>query len=192
MFIDLITTVLRRICVGSSQDFFFKKVDYNSFEISAADKINLYIHVHFCKSLCPYCPYNRIKYDEKLVKPYTKSLLKEIDLYAGKLGKIEVSSIYIGGGTPTNIVNELGIIIDKIKTVFEVSADIAIETTVSDINDYTLKKLKQYGINLVSLGVQSFSNKYLKMLGRDYDSSIIPPSNVLSSFANKSRNDYRS
>jgi oxygen-independent coproporphyrinogen-3 oxidase len=76
--------------------------------------------------MCPYCPYNKIKYDSKLVLPYLNAILKEIDMYSTRLGRIEISSIYIGGGTPTNLIDELEIIIEKIKEKFIISGDICI------------------------------------------------------------------
>ncbi len=175
MFIKFITDIARRLLVGFKTDFKFKKIDPQKFKIPEIKESGLYIHIPFCKSMCFYCPYNKVRYDRKLIPPYIQSLLREIELYAQKLGKIKISSIYIGGGTPTNIIDELEIVLEKIRKEFEVNGDIAVETTVADINEYAVKKLKLYGVNLISLGVQSFSDKYLKMLGRNYNSEEIMP-----------------
>ena len=182
-FHEKITSLLRKFFVGKEQSFTFEKVEDENLFISSPEKIHLYIHIPFCKSMCPYCPYNRIRYDKKLVKQYVKYLLKEIKLYRRKYGEIEFSSIYIGGGTPTNLIDEMEVIIKEIKKLFIVLGKIAIETTVSDVNFETSRKLKNYGINLVSLGVQSFYDKHLSFLGRNYKSSEIEPAvKILKSF----------
>jgi len=182
MFIKFITDAIRYSLVGFENDFKFRKINPRKFKIPKIKESSLYIHIPFCKSMCFYCPYNKVKYSPKLIAPYVQSLLKEIGLYAQKLGKIKISSIYIGGGTPTNITDELGVVLEKIKKEFNVNGDIAVETTVADINEYTVKKLKSYDVNLISLGVQSFSDKYLKMLGRNYNSEeIIPAIQMLQS-----------
>jgi oxygen-independent coproporphyrinogen-3 oxidase len=131
----------------------------------------LYIQIPFCKDLCPYCPYNRIKYDRKTAQEYTKALLEEIDEYYKIFGKIEISSIYIGGGTPTNLIDELGLILKTIRNKFDVHGNFCIETTPSDIDEYVVNKLKAYEISQVSLGVQSFQDRFLNAIGRKYDAS---------------------
>jgi oxygen-independent coproporphyrinogen-3 oxidase len=165
--INFATKIGRRFFVGHKQKFVFVKKE--KIEIPALEKIDLYIHIPFCKNMCPYCPYNRIAYDKKLVQPYLEAILNEIDLYCKKFGKIEISSIYIGGGTPTNLVDELGIIINSLREKFFISGDICIETSPADLNGEIIKKLKDMGVDLVSIGVQSFDDKYLKILGRKYD-----------------------
>ncbi len=172
---NFLTKTIRKFLVGTEQDFIFKKADINDFEIPAIKKTNLYIHIPFCKSMCPYCPYNRVKYDKEMIDPYIEALLKEIEIYSQKPEKIEISSIYIGGGTPTNAIDELEIVINKVRKCFNIVGDIAIETTIADINEYNIQKLRSFGINMISIGVQSFDDKYLKLLGRNYISNDIEP-----------------
>lgn len=162
------TSIIRRLLVGKNQNFVFSKFDPCKSELPKTLKTNLYVHIPFCKSMCPYCPYNRVRYQKELIKPYIKSLLKEIQIYHEKLGNIEISSVYIGGGTPTNAINELEEVINKLKSCFNITGDIAIETTISDISEDNIKKLRLYGVNMVSVGVQSFKDKFLKLLGRNY------------------------
>lgn len=173
MLTQIITRAIRRYLVGSRQEFIFKPID--DIKFPRIDKIDLYIHIPFCKNNCPYCPYNKIKYDKSLVGPYLKAILIEIEQYYNRLGRIDVSSIYIGGGTPTNLVDELGVILGRIRDRFIITGNICIETTPSDLNKETVSKLVSYGINLVSLGVQSFNNEYLQLIGRNYKASILYP-----------------
>jgi len=169
MLTELVTRSIRKILIGKEQRFVFS--GQKTPEIQPLDSIDMYIHIPFCRNLCPYCPYNRIKYDPLLVGPYTQAILKEVDLYSIRLGKAEISSIYIGGGTPTTVTDELGTIIARIKKRFNVSGDICIETSPGDLDEAIIRKLKSFGVGLISLGVQSFNDDCLKTLGRSYDSA---------------------
>jgi oxygen-independent coproporphyrinogen III oxidase len=168
---EIITKSIRRILIGKQQSFVFTRQNNPAFPPLAA--INLYIHIPFCKNICPYCPYNRIKYDKNLAGIYTQAILKEIEQYHIKLGRIEISSIYIGGGTPTTITDELGIILKSVREKFKVTGDICIETSPGDLNEDIITKLKAFGTGLISLGVQSFDDGCLKALGRNYDSAQV-------------------
>jgi len=173
---QLIKSKVRQFLIGKKQSFTFTSTKNKAIDFDALKNIeetNLYIHIPFCKSLCPYCPYNRVLFEEKRLERYFLALHKEIDLYSKVIGVAKISSIYIGGGTPTNAIDELKDVIDHIKEKFEFSGDLAIETTVSDINKDTLRKLKDMGVNLLSVGVQSFNDKYLELLGRNYQSEVI-------------------
>lgn len=109
------------------------------------------------------------------LKPYLKAILAEIEQHYNRLGRIKITSIYIGGGTPTNLIDELGVILGRIRDRFIIAGDVCIETNPSEINEEIVNKLIKYGINLVSLGVQSFNNKYLQLIGRNYKASILYP-----------------
>ena len=167
---------IRKFLVGKEQIFKFishkdEPLDYSS--LKKLEKTNLYIHIPFCKSMCPYCPYNRVLFQEDKLERYFLALHKEIDLYHDMMGPIQVESIYIGGGTPTNAIDYLGSLIAHIKEKFNFTGNLAIETTVADINKENLDKLKLLGVNLLSIGVQSFNDHYLKLLGRNYPSTMI-------------------
>lgn len=169
------TKIIRRILVGGEQEFVFRRVDTEHGLIPEVNRTNIYVHIPFCKSLCPYCPYNRVRYDAVEAESYIEAMSKEIELYAAEIGRVEVSSIYIGGGTPTNLIDGLGRVLEEIRDRFDVVGDIAIETTVADITVDNIRKLKEYGVNVLSVGVQSFNDKYLKLLGRNYRAKQIEP-----------------
>ncbi|MEW6522945.1 MAG: coproporphyrinogen-III oxidase family protein [Bacillota bacterium] len=157
--------------MGFDQDFSFGHA--RDIDVSQVEKTALYVHIPFCKSLCPYCPYNRIKYDEGLVAPYLAALMSEIDQYYRRLGAIEVTSIYVGGGTPTNLAGRLGMVLDMIRERFLVTGEICMETNPGDIGPEVIDLLVQHGVDLISLGVQSFDDRYLQLLGRSYQSDIL-------------------
>ena len=168
-----LTEKIRKSIVGTNQEFIFRET--NNIDLPFLKKIDFYMHIPFCKNMCPYCPYNKIKYDEKLVEPFRTAILKEIELYHKKLGEIEIPSIYIGGGTPTNLIDVIGEILDKLDENFNITGDIAIETSPNDITIEIVEKLKNYNVDLISLGVQSFNDKYLRFIGRKYTSDILAP-----------------
>lgn len=167
MITDLVTRIIRTILVGKEQKFVLTKV--KDIVIPPLTSIDLYIHIPFCRNRCPYCPYNRIEYDQKLVGPYTRAVLSEIEQYRSRLGNINISSIYIGGGTPTTMIDELGLVLKSLREKFTITGDICIETSPGDLNEDIVQKLKGFGVALLSVGVQSFNNKFLKILGRNYD-----------------------
>lgn len=165
--------IFRRLLVGKRQDFSFRAFHEEKFILPKLEKVDLYVHIPFCHSLCPYCPYNRMQYKEDLANHYLQALLGEIDLYYEKLGKINVSSLYFGGGTPTTMGCLLEIITRHVRKRFFFEGKIALETSISEINEQTIEYLKSVGVNLLSVGVQSFQDKYLKMLKRNYKSEDI-------------------
>ena len=128
-----------------------------------SEKIALYIHVPFCKSLCPYCCFNRYLFNEDKARRYFNSLRRELDLYIQK--GFEFSTFYFGGGTPTVLIYELLAFIDYLKKNFEVK-QISVETTAREVNEENVNLLKESGVNRLSIGVQSFHDSILKAMGR--------------------------
>lgn len=121
----------------------------------------LYIHVPFCTSLCPFCPYNKVIYQPSLAEQYFRSLAKEIEHYLEESSS-PFTSIYIGGGTPTLCLDELEPILKKVS----VTGEIAIEVLPNHATTDTVKRLNRMGVNYLSLGIQSFNQEVLKHLGR--------------------------
>jgi coproporphyrinogen III oxidase-like Fe-S oxidoreductase len=132
-------------------------------------RVGLYLHVPFCKNLCPFCPYNRIEYDDKLFEKYEKAVHAEIDLYTPHLKNSEFVSLYIGGGTPTVNLPGLLRIIDHLKQNFSLSCDICIELHPANMDSECLEGLKDAGITMLSIGIESTSDRILKNIGRNHD-----------------------
>ena len=169
----ILTRLIRRLFLKDKDNFVFYQYEGNpNFNKELENKkTGLYIHIPFCKSMCPYCPYYRISYDKKLSHKFNGALCYEIEnFYQNTNKEIDITSVYIGGGTPTLMIEELKPIIINLKKYFNVKGEIAIETTPSDINEDKLEKIKEAGINYISLGIQSFQEKYLKLIGRNYNS----------------------
>jgi oxygen-independent coproporphyrinogen-3 oxidase len=129
----------------------------------------LYLHVPFCKNLCPYCPYNRQAYEKNLFARYEHTVRQEIDLYAPCLEDMKFISLYIGGGTPTINVDGLVRILEHLKSKLALECDICIELHPSNMNTRCLEELQRVGVNMLSVGVESTSDPILKAIGRNHD-----------------------
>ena len=131
--------------------------------LGAGQPSALYIHIPFCRTLCPFCCFNRYLYKEDKARRYFKSLKKELDLYIERGFKF--TSFYFGGGTPPILMDELLGFIGYLKDKFEVK-ELSLESTPAELNPHTISLLKQAGVNRLSIGVQSFDNDILKAMGR--------------------------
>ncbi|WP_432665594.1 coproporphyrinogen-III oxidase family protein [Wukongibacter baidiensis] len=165
----MITDLLRRTILGKKDRFTFKSYEEGLIDFNDINSgIGVYIHIPFCKSICPYCPYNKIVYKREKAESYKYGLIKELTLYKEKLGNKKISSIYIGGGTPTLLISELKEVIEFIEVNYEFKGDIGIEIHPNEVTDILLSKLREMNINLISLGVQTFNEEKLRFLGRGY------------------------
>lgn len=163
----LLTSLVRILLTRSLKPFVFKGRYDNRLEFKNLPNLGLYVHIPFCKSLCPFCPYCKEVYDEKLALSYKNALLKEIDLVCkGMKGKKTVTSLYFGGGTPTLMIDSLADIIRKLEEYFEIREGIGVEIHPEEIKEEVLGKLKKAGVSMVSAGVQSFREECLHKIGR--------------------------
>lgn len=135
---------------------------------------SVYIHIPFCKSICSYCDFCKIFYKEEWVDKYLDSLYNEIKKeYKGEL----IKTIYIGGGTPSSLnIKQLNKLFN-IMNLFNIDKnnEITIEFNIEDITEEKLQLLKNNNINRLSIGIETFNDKYLKYLKRSYKSEIIIP-----------------
>ncbi len=123
----------------------------------------LYVHIPFCEELCPYCSFNRFKFEGGLAKRYFKSLETEIYMYK-QLG-FEFRAVYVGGGTPTVLPDEMASLLLKTKRDFKIQ-EISLETNPNHLENDILTKMKRAGVNRLSVGVQSFDDGLLKQMER--------------------------
>ena len=132
-------------------------------------KLELYIHIPFCVKKCDYCDFLSFPADSNTQIRYVHALLQEIRYYGNLLGDYHVPTIYIGGGTPSWLEeNLIYTVLQQVASSFHVEADaeISIECNPGTV---TAKKLNVYqsaGINRLSIGLQSTNNEELKALGR--------------------------
>jgi coproporphyrinogen III oxidase-like Fe-S oxidoreductase len=167
----LVTRAVRRYLVGPDQRWAFEP-PAQGWTPPRIERTSLYLHVPFCRNFCPYCPYTKVLYDETLVEPYTRAALAEVDWWADKIGPAEVTSVYIGGGTPTLALGSVATVLARVRERFRLTGDICIETNPTDVDDVTVHQLHDADVALVSLGVQSFLPKNLAVIGRRYEPSV--------------------
>lgn len=163
----LITRSIRRYIVGSEQRWAFERPSQD-WTPPHVERTSLYLHVPFCRHLCPYCPYTKVQYCESLVEPFTLAAIAEVDWWADALGPAEITSVYIGGGTPTLALDSVARVLMRVREQFTLTGDICIETNPADVDEETVRRLHDMGVALVSLGVESFQPEKLATLGRDY------------------------
>ncbi len=123
----------------------------------------LYIHIPFCRELCPFCTFYRIPFDEGMARRYFAALRAQLIRFRD-LG-YRFSTVYFGGGTPTVLPDELVSLIDWMKNLWEIR-EISVETNPSDLTPRNIELLKGAGVNRLSVGVQSFKDNLLESVNR--------------------------
>lgn len=139
----------------------------------------IYIHIPFCKSRCIYCGfYSTIK--EELRPRYINAIIKELHLRRNELNETcdnnsisRINTIYIGGGTPSVLqAEEIGRILQEIRDLYPGNpSEITVEVNPDDVSTPLIKKLKSYGVNRISMGVQTFNDNRLRFINRRHTAS---------------------
>jgi oxygen-independent coproporphyrinogen III oxidase len=157
----------RRLLVGGGQRWAFEAPPAG-WAPPRIERTSLYLHVPFCRHACPYCPYTKVEYDAGLVDGFTRAAIAEVDWWADAVGACTVASIYVGGGTPTLALESVAAVLDRVRQRFHLRGDIALETNPADVDAVAVTRLRDMGVRLVSLGVQSFQAGHLRAIGRTY------------------------
>ncbi len=126
----------------------------------------LYIHIPFCRTKCNYCGFYSSTALEQ-VPDFLKAIGKEMDLSRGDFSTFD--TVYFGGGTPSALsVKDLAIILEGVADKFNVSprAEITLEANPGDVSLPLLKDFRRLGINRLNMGIQSFDDDTLNLLGR--------------------------
>ena len=121
----------------------------------------------FCKQLCSFCPYCREIYSPEKCDRYLDALVREIHLVGGQhFGRKQVTSLYFGGGTPALAAGRLGEVIAALEEHFVITQGIGVELHPDNVTVPVLQMLRDAGVTKLSIGVQSFQEKYQSVLGR--------------------------
>lgn len=164
---SLITSLTRMWLTRTVKPFTFKNEYDQALPYVKCDNLGLYVHIPFCKSICNFCPYCKVRYSEELCNQYIDALIKEIHMVGSQnKGKKTVTSLYFGGGTPALAANRIKEIIDALEEHFIITEGIGLELHPDNVTRDTLIALKESGVTKISIGIQSFSDKYQKILGR--------------------------
>lgn len=134
----------------------------------------LYIHIPFCKQRCIYCDFYSTTLSPEFTHSYVEAVENEINDRHLELPSHTLSSVYIGGGTPSLLpIDAIHKLFTAIRSRFVLAhdAEITFEVNPDDVNIQFIKVLKSEGVNRMSLGVQSFNDNQLKLLNRRHSSA---------------------
>lgn len=131
-------------------------------------EMELYLHIPFCVRKCDYCDFLSFPTGMEEKEQYVQELIKEIRSWKDR-GGVSVSSVFIGGGTPSILkAEQIGRIMQTIKEAYDLEedAEITMEANPGTLDSEKLAVCKEAGINRLSIGLQSAQNEELKLLGR--------------------------
>ncbi len=125
----------------------------------------IYIHIPFCKKICSYCDFCKMYYQKELVLLYLDALEKEIK---SNYSSSKIETIYIGGGSPSSLDF---LALNKLLKMLEVIdksnlQEFSFEMNVADITENKLKILKKYGVNRISIGIETINDKFFPLIER--------------------------
>ncbi|TQR19269.1 radical SAM family heme chaperone HemW [Psychrobacillus vulpis] len=136
----------------------------------------VYIHIPFCHQICNYCDFNKFFFHNQPVDEYIELLGKEMELYKSQLEDARIETIFIGGGTPTSLTEKQ---LERLFTLIQAHIplnDIVEFTSEANPDELTFEKMKlmhSYGVNRLSMGVQTFDQDLLKVLGRTHSNEHV-------------------
>ncbi len=148
-----------------------------------ATEVGLYLHIAFCKTKCPYCDFNTYAGMAGLIPRYLGALATQCaslwraipaSIDDSEKERIEVATIFFGGGTPSLVpVEDLERILCAIGGSANVDprAEVTLEANPNDVSPPYLRGLRQIGFNRLSIGIQSFDDRMLDVLGRRHDAN---------------------
>lgn len=128
---------------------------------------SVYIHIPFCHDICSYCDFCKTIYRKDWADLYLESLKYEIK---SKYNGEKIRTLYIGGGTPSVLdIDELNMLFE-ITNLFDLSEleEFTIECNIESLTNEKLILFKKNGVNRLSIGVQTFNDKYIKLLNRNH------------------------
>ena len=139
---------------------------------SASDTIrHLYVHIPFCARICPYCAFYKELLDRSQTQRFCEAILRELQTHAQDRA-LRLRTIYFGGGTPTALSSpQLQFLLDGLRAELDLSdlSEWTMEANPGSVSATKAALLRRLGINRISLGVQSWNDDLLKLLGREHN-----------------------
>ena len=132
-------------------------------------ELGIYVHFPFCVRKCHYCDFLSGSASLRTMEAYTKGVMEEIRMTAEEYGKLQVTSVFLGGGTPSIVPLEcITEVMEALYLYFQVAedAEITIECNPGTVTEEKLAAYKKAGMNRISFGLQSANEEELKLLGR--------------------------
>ncbi len=164
---SFITSLTRMWLTRTVKPFKFKNEYDQRLPFAECENLGLYVHIPFCKSLCNFCPYCKVRYSAELCDRYIDSLIQEIHLVGSQhTERKKVTSLYFGGGTPALAANRIKEIVSALNEHFIITEGVGVELHPDNVTVDVLQMLKDAGATKISIGIQSFCDKYQRILGR--------------------------
>lgn len=135
-----------------------------------------YLHIPFCDHICFYCDFNKVFLEGQPVDEYVDLVVREMAIMKERHPDEKVETFYIGGGTPTTLTApQMEKLLVGVQTYFPMSkeAEFTVEANPESITMDKFKVMKEYGVNRISMGVQSFNDAILKKIGRIHTSDQV-------------------
>ena len=124
----------------------------------------VYVHVPFCRDICAYCDFTRCRYHAGLADQWLIAVEWELQ---EKLAQVSVETVYIGGGTPSALNSrQLEQLLKLLAPYTTQVQEYTVEANVESLDEDKMKLLKRYGVNRISLGVQTLQPVLLSIIGR--------------------------
>lgn len=134
---------------------------------------HLYVHIPFCARICPYCAFYKERPDNSQTQRFCEALLAELDEWRTRL-PVAPETIFIGGGTPTALTTaQLEYLLGGFRDRLDLSAmrEWTVEANPGSVSPRKAETLRSLGVNRISLGVQSWDDELLKLLGREHNAA---------------------
>ncbi len=133
----------------------------------------VYVHIPFCDRLCPYCDFAVVVRPDASHRSYLDALHAETVSRIPELLGRQIRTVYLGGGTPSALDDDaLGLLVSELVKLAPGAVEVTLEANPNHITPARLKAWKTFGITRLSLGIQSFSQRYLKALGRTHSGDV--------------------
>lgn len=134
---------------------------------------HLYVHIPFCARICPYCAFYKERADSTQTQHFCEALLREIEVLRERFA-IQLETIFFGGGTPTALTTaQLELLLGGFRDRLDLTrlAEWTVEANPGSVSPRKAALLRKRGVNRISLGVQSWDDELLKLLGREHNAA---------------------
>jgi oxygen-independent coproporphyrinogen-3 oxidase len=135
----------------------------------STSRAGLYVHVPFCRHVCPYCDYAVLIAGSPRREAYVRAIGREVERYSDQGWAFD--TVYLGGGTPSSLeIEQLAEVLDLLRAAFDLGRDpqVFVEANPEDVSTESVRGWLDLGVDTVSLGVQSLSDEVLDRLGRHH------------------------
>lgn len=164
---SILTNATRMWLTRSVTPFIFTDRPDRQLFYEECENLGLYIHIPFCRSICNFCPYCKTVYAEETCSRYVDALLQEIHMTGQMLtARKRVTSLYFGGGTPALAADRMKEIIEVIGQYYIITEGIGVELHPDNVTTPLLETLRDAGVTKISIGIQTFQEKFSSILGR--------------------------